>query len=242
MKEGDSVKVKNGIMSPDYDNLSIAGWQGRITELDCETIVIELDSITLDNLDKGYIVESIIGGDEYTHICLGRDDVELTTPRDTPKDTLLKQQEISIKYAHYEYIDECDEEAKRIIAALKTDDIHGNDDNHIKYLDYLKENIKKPCILTGSEDFDWEEPYVFGGWSKKEYAKLKLTQPSYTDEFELLEILDEIDDWKGICVKVKRLSDNSKFELPLWDLKVVDENSSNYLLISDYSSWMTNYN
>jgi preprotein translocase subunit YajC len=241
MKKGDSVKVKNGIMSPDYDNLSIAGWQGRITELDCDTIAIELDSVTLGNLNKSYIVESITDGVEYTHICLDRDEVELTTPRDTQKDTLLKQQEMSIKYAYYEYSNEYDDEEKRIIAALKTEDIYGNADNHIVYLDYLKDNIKKPCILTGSEDFSWEEPYLLGGWCEKEYERLKLTHPSYTDEFELLEILDKIDAIRGIFVKVKRLSDNKMFELPLWDLKVIDEKSSNYLLILDYSSWMTNY-
>ena len=241
MKRGDSVKVKKGIMSPDYDNLSIEGWQGRVVEIDGDTVEIEWDSITLENMSKDYIVESIIGGEEYTHICLDKDEVEPTKPRDTQKDTLLKQQVIGIKYSHIKYEDEFDEEAERIKVALNTEDIYGDDDeNYLKYREYLKANIKKPCILTGSEDFEWEEPYVFGGWSEKEYETLKLTQASHTDRFELIKIIDFMDD-RGIYAKVKRLSDNKRFELPLWDLKAVDEKSPNYLLISDFASWMTNY-
>ena len=117
------------------------------------------------------------------------------------------------------------------------DNCRNNENNQIVYLDYLKKNLKKPCVLTGSENFSWEEPYLLGSWCQKESEKLKLTQSSYTDKFELL---DEIDNFRGIFAKVKRLSDNKKFELPLWDLKVIDEKSSNFLLISDYSSWMTN--
>jgi hypothetical protein len=40
-------------------------------------------------------------------------------------------------------------------------------------MDYLKRNIEFPCQLTGIEDFPWEEYYVFGPGSKKEYEKLK---------------------------------------------------------------------
>ena len=94
MKRGDSVKVKNGIMSPDDTNLCIEGWQGRITELDGNFIVMELDSITLQNLSEDYIEGSIRQAEEYTFLCLTKDEVELTTPRDAQKDTLLKQKEI----------------------------------------------------------------------------------------------------------------------------------------------------
>ena len=43
----------------------------------------------------------------------------------------------------------------------------------VKYLHYLKKNIEFPCIVTGLEDFPWEEKYVFGPGNKKEYEKLK---------------------------------------------------------------------
>lgn len=134
-----------------------------------------------------------------------------------------------------------DEEEKRILSILNSDDYYVSEENQKIYFEYLSKNVQRPCIMTGMEDFDREEPYLLGGWSQKEYAKLKLTQPSYTDQFELLGFVDEIDGWKGILVKVKRVADNKKFDLPLWDLKVIDDKSPNYLLVSDYSSWMTNY-
>ena len=90
------------------------------------------------------------------------------------------------------------------------------------------------------QDFSWEEPYLLGGWDQKEYEELKKTRPSYTDKFELLNLEEDYSDEYGIFVKVKRLSDKKKFSLPLWDLEVVDKKNPNYLLVSDYSSWMTN--
>jgi hypothetical protein len=132
-------------------------------------------------------------------------------------------------------------EKRRISEILKSKDESVSKKNQKIFLGYLKNNFQVPCILTGMEDFDWEEPYLFGGWSKTEYEKLKLTKPSYTDKFGFISFIDEIFDWKGIFIKAKRLSDNKMFDLPIWDLKVVNKKSSNYLLISDYSSWMTNY-
>jgi hypothetical protein len=234
MKKGDSVNVKKGVMSPDYDDLKIEGWQGRIKELDYCTVLIELDSITLDCLSIDYITDSIAEEVEYFCINLDIDDVELVKPRDTQNDTLLKQKEINAKYSQ-------DEVEKRILQILKSDDSSVNEHNQGMYCEYLRKNIQMPCIMTGMEDFDWEEPYLLGGWSQKEYEKLKLTNPSYTDKFEFICFVAEIDDWKGIISKVMRLSDNKKFDLPIWDLMVTDIKSPNYLLISDYSYWMTNY-
>lgn len=234
MKIGDSVRVRNGIKSPDDDDLLIEGWVGRIVEIDEPILTIELDSITLSGLQENYITGCIVDGSEYTLICLEIDEVEIVPPRDSENDTSIKQNQLNAKYSF-------DEEEERISEILNSDDATVNEENLETYFLYLNENLKTPCILTGSEDFDWEEPYILGGWSKKEYAKLKKTKPSYTDEFEFLKLVEEYDDWKGLYASVKRLSDNIIFNIPLWDLKVVDENDSNFMMVSDYSSWMTNY-
>lgn len=234
MKTGNSIRIKQGITSPDYDDLIIEGWEGRIIDIDDGIVTIELDSKTLSELSENYIIDSIVQNVQYTLISLEMDEIEVVIPRDTKNDVLLKQDELDIRYSS-------GKEKNRIAKILNSKDNFVNKDNLQKYYQYLKSNIQTPCILTGMEDFDWEEPYVFGEWSEKEYEKLKLTNPSYTDKFEFIEFIDEIDDWKGIRVKVKRLLDKKLFDLPLWDLKTVDENSSNYLLVSDYSSWMTNY-
>jgi len=234
MKIGDSIKVKQGVFSPDYDNLSIGGWQGRIVEIDKNFITFELDSETLSQLNENYIIESIVEEVEWTLLSLRISEVEITQARDSKEDVLCKQNDINLKYS-------CEEEEKRIVEILNSQESFVTESNLQKYYNYLKDNLKLSCVLTGMEDFEWEEPYLIGGWSKAEYEKKKLIKPSFTDHFELVDFISKIDDWKGIIVKVKRLSDDKVFELPLWDLKIIDKDSSDYLLVSDYSSWMTNY-
>jgi len=202
-------------------------------EIDGNLVTFELDSITLSQLSEDYIIESLVEGFEWTLLSLESDELEIAKPQDSKNDVLQKQNEINSRYSS-------EEEEKRILEILGTKDTSVSETNLHTYYNYLKKNIQLPCVLTGMEDFDWEEPYVIGGWSEAEYEKKKLTQPSYTDHFTLVKFI-EIDNWKGIIVKVKRLSDKKIFHLPLWDLKILDRNSSDYLLISDYSSWMTNY-
>ena len=55
LKIGGSVKVKEGSMCPDSEDLCIGGWQGRISEIGedddaNDLICIRWDSITLKNI------------------------------------------------------------------------------------------------------------------------------------------------------------------------------------------------
>jgi hypothetical protein len=109
------------------------------------------------------------------------------------------------------------------------------------YRDYLKQQLEFPCTITGIEDFQWEERYVIGGGSKKEHDELRKTHPSYLDTYELLDFTNEIGDFYGLKVSVKRVSDNMNFILPLADLESTDESSNNYRLINDYSVWFVNW-
>ena len=111
-----------------------------------------------------------------------------------------------------------------------------------KYLHYLKENIELPCIVTGIEDFPWEEKYVFGYGNEKEYEKLKKENPSYKDKFEILDFFEDEDySDEQIFVSTKRLSDQKEFILELDYLKAVDKKSKDYQLLDDYSVWYVNY-
>ena len=108
------------------------------------------------------------------------------------------------------------------------------------YLTYLKDHLELPCELTGIEDFDWEEYYVIGPGDQKEYERLKKTKPSYTDNYDMFSLADEVDEWVGILVNVKRVSDKKKFTLPLAELEAADGRSKNYQLLDDYSVWFVN--
>ena len=136
---------------------------------------------------------------------------------------------------------EYEKQEKRIMVILGTKKLDVTRETLNTYLKYLKNHVETPCQLTGIEDFEWEEAYVFGFGSKKEYEKLKKTQPSYKDKFNLIKFVDDIDDeYDGIFVHVQRISDERKFVLTLSDLKSTDRKSKNYQLLDDYSVWFVN--
>lgn len=135
-----------------------------------------------------------------------------------------------------------DKQEKRIMAILGTKKLAVTRVALKKYLKYLKQHVEFPCQLTGIEDFDWEEFYVFGPGDKGEYEELKETQPSYKDKFNLIDFVDNFDDWEdGIFVVVQRESDRKKFVLPLADLKAANRKSKNHQLLDDYAVWFVNH-
>ena len=138
-------------------------------------------------------------------------------------------------------MDDYDEQCKRIAALFDEDEPPAVDfETLVKYQVYLEDNLKQPCLLTGIEDFDWEERFLFGYGSKQEYEILKKTQPSFKDTFKFLKFEDETDEFYGVMVSVRRVSDKKKFTLPLADLECTDKNSGNYQLIHDYVVWFVN--
>ncbi len=130
---------------------------------------------------------------------------------------------------------------RKIAKILHSKSIDVGIENLVRYLAYLKKNLQLPCNVTGREDFPWEEEYVIGDGSKKEYQKLKKTQPSYTDIFEMKRFKDSVHHDEGILVEVKRLSDHKEFVLPLVDLVTSDEDSRNNEFLDDYSTWFINH-
>lgn len=137
-----------------------------------------------------------------------------------------------------------DEQMRRWKAILG-DTIESQKDALNAFFEHLKANLELPCEVTGTEDFQWEEPYVIGGWDQQEYKRLKKDRPSYRDKYELLGISQ--DDWsewmmfsEDIVAHVRRKSDGKEFYLGLTDLRVTDKKSPNFQLIDDYAVWLVN--
>jgi hypothetical protein len=141
--------------------------------------------------------------------------------------------------------DDFDEQFARVQAILGDAEMDFDQAVNV-LLAHLQANLRLPCEVTGIEDFRWEEPYVLGGWSRAEYKRLKKTQPSYTDRFELLSLdRDEISEWmmfggQDIGARVRRLSDGKEFVLGLAELEPTDKRSPNYRHIRDYAVWFVN--
>jgi hypothetical protein len=129
----------------------------------------------------------------------------------------------------------------KIRKILGTKNINSTIKNSIKYLEYIKQNMQFPCHVTGREEFEWEEEYIMGLGSKKEYARLKKTQPSYTDNFTIDRVEDLVVHEDDLFAQVQRVGDRKKFILLLVELESVDAISPNNQLLHDYSVWYLNY-
>jgi len=130
--------------------------------------------------------------------------------------------------------------------AILGDAAEGTQEDTLNVLfEHLKANLQLPCEVTGTEDFRWEEPYVLGGRSQQEYKRLKKTQPSYTDNYDLLDIEQGWrSEWmmfdEDIVAKVRRKSDGKEFDIGLAELRVTDKKSPSFQLVDDYAVWLVN--
>jgi retron-type reverse transcriptase len=106
----------------------------------------------------------------------------------------------------------------------------------------LFDKVKNELIRNKNKvDFDWEEFYIFGPGDDNEYKELKKSRPSYHDTFNMIRVDNYYDDDYGLFAKVTRISDKKRFQIPLADLKAIDEKSNNYQILDDYSVWFVNY-
>jgi hypothetical protein len=134
----------------------------------------------------------------------------------------------------------------RIEAIIGDDEDLSFEDCLGRFCDHLIKHLRLPCDVTGVEDFRWEEFYVLGPGDPDEYESLRRTQPSYQDEFELLDIDPEAtSEWmmyhaEDIGAHVRRKSDGKEFYLGLAEIEAVDQESTNYKLLNDYSVFFVN--
>lgn len=103
-KVGNTVKVKEGIVCPDMQDLIIGGWQGRISEITKDDnghllIYIEWDSITLENMPEAFIDDSEKNGLGFADMSLLDNEIELAKSRDTKED-----RDKAIEKIHDEYM------------------------------------------------------------------------------------------------------------------------------------------
>jgi hypothetical protein len=140
-----------------------------------------------------------------------------------------------------------DAQWKRIEAVVGTGESATFEQQLAAYYEQLRQSLELPCDVRGIEDFRWEEPYLLGGWSQAEYKRLKKTQPSYTDRFELLEIKDGVwSEWMlfggdDIGARCRRRLDGNEFWLGLSELKAVKKDSRNAQLLDDFAVFFANW-
>ena len=93
-------------------------------------------------------------------------------------------------------MDAVDRQLRRTAQVFRKEEAPEVNEKTLKvYLRYLRRDVEFPCMLIGSEDFEWEEFYIIGPGSKKEHERLRKTHASYLDTFELIDfVLDPYGD------------------------------------------------
>lgn len=102
-----------------------------------------------------------------------------------------------------------------------------------EYQVYLVKHLSPGCLVTGREDFPWEEFYVDGPGDPEEYEELKKEKPSYSDRYRLMKILSQPSASNDLITLVERLSDGKQFELELSWLEAVDNPSCDFTLLEE---------
>lgn len=109
------------------------------------------------------------------------------------------------------------------------------------YRNYLKKHLTPGCLITGQEDFLWEEYYILGPGDQEEYEELKRDNPSYTDNYRLIDILPKVSLHNDLLAHVERITDGKHFEIELSWLEAIDKKSQDSVLLKDFGVWQVNW-
>lgn len=218
-KKGDSIRIKDGVCDPDYPEIEIGGWQGRIFELEGadetgqELYTIAWDSISLKSLDAEIILESIEAGIDYAYIALYGNDIEKAAARDTEKDV-----EAAIAALEEEFFwSDLGEQGERIRQVLATAKSKSETDMLKAWEAHLKKSLKFPIAVV----FVGEANGPF-----KEGAKFSIQG------------IDSITEIMGIMVTAKM--EKGTQLVPLCDLDVETESAATESMY-DYCIWYANH-
>ncbi len=210
---GDSLVVKPGVLCPDRPSLSLAGWQGWVTEVREADGMIDFDwdSLTLRAIPADYIRDSEIAGLGWQSMVLEIEEVAPATPRDKPKDAEAVYEEI-MAYHLWDYL--ADENPG--IGALLNPLGEASEAEYLSAWEkHLRQALRFPFKAELQEKFH-RGPAQVG------------------DLVEITGIMD-VGDRYGLLAEVK-LKGN-RHVIPLFELEAVDADSPNYQPLNDYVIW-----
>lgn len=219
MKRGDSVVVRQGVLCPDNDAFTLAGWYGRVTEVepgeDGPPIVeIEWDSITVQAMPVDYIRESEIEGVDWSRMYLAADEVQVAEPRDTPAQTRKAIAATKARHA-WDYLGEEGGRVQEVLAGLDPEDYAAC---ACAWAEHLRRVVRFPF------DAEVTEYQERGSLQSGDRVRVnRITGP---------------DAHYGVIVQVKK--GWRTLDFPLCDLEAVDEHSPSYQPVNDYGVWFAN--
>ncbi len=216
-KIGESVRVKTGIKDPDNPEQDIGGWQGRVTEvLDDGIVMIAWDSITLQSLPAESIARCEREGFDWTTMGLDADDYEPAKPRDTQTDVARIAKQLGSAH-RWDHLDEEAEIIKAVLGHLDPEEADEMDEFEA-WNDYLQARLTWPFEAKVSE--------------------FQERGPLQTGNIINVQSIASVEDLYGIIVNLSRKGRRLAF--PLCDLEATDTKSKNHELLRAYVVWFAN--
>jgi hypothetical protein len=213
---GDAVVIKPGVMCPDKPTLSLAGWQGWVTEVHPieGTLEFKWDSQTLRAIPDAYIRECEIEGLDWETMVLGMEEVLPAQSRDTPQEAHAVYEEIMARHG-WDYLADENPGIGEVVGHL------GNADS-LTYLHTWEEHLEQALRFP---------------FEARVAEMLRRGPVQVGDVVTILGIAD-VDDLYGILADVRL--DRRSYMLPLCDLEAINPSSSNYQPLKDYVVWFAN--
>lgn len=217
---GDAVRVKTGTACPEFPELDMGGWQGRVTVVsdvgaDLEpTVDIAWDSITLRHLPEWYVADSLRRGLSVGEYVLAMSDVEPASPRDEKTAARAVLDTIERRFGWSGIGPEGDHIQAVVNSAAGPDDW----DVMKAWGEHLQKHLQFPFEAVFDE---------FGDrWQQGRGHRLTVLR------------IEDVDDLYGVIVACRR--GRERCDAPLADLATVDERSPNAAEIQAYRVWFAN--
>ena len=214
---GDSVKVKKGVIDPDYKDYCIEDWQGRIFEIspnnddDGVVVGISIDSQTMNGIDHEVLIKSVNDAMDTTNLFLLEEDVETAKERDTIEDVAFWKENLVKKIQLIE-LGKAGERIHMVLQGIQPADFNAAFD---RWNSYLNKKLTFP----------------FRAWIKSNSSFEHVDVREAVDVVEIDDLFKEY----GITIKVEL--NKEPFMVPLCDVEVDNKRSLNYRIVKDYSQW-----
>jgi hypothetical protein len=218
MVVGDCIVVKPGVKDPDLGR-DIAGWQGRVTEIQsCQpgkmTVTFQWDSLSFKRMPSSAIRRCEEKGLDWTTMGLYPEDIERAEPRDTQDDVDALIEELSAEHSW----DHLGKQGQRIHQVLVEADENDEEQTFATWQEYLEAHLKLPFEAVVHELLD--------------------RGPLRIDDLVTMMSFEGIDYLRGVLVNIK-VGENS-YVFPFCDLKATNQKSAQYILTDDCAVWFAN--
>ena len=216
---GDLVRVRSGVTDPDFPDIPLGGWAGKITEVedgDLPLYLIRWNQDTLKNMHPVYRKRCERDGLDHEEMRLGENELE----HDAGGPVILEQPS---KIVTPPLSMKAQDDRIRVVFGLTRDDLPPNvdEDSLRTYYKYLAAKLTFPVEATWAKE---------GGLGEVTEEVSILALGRFEDD-------PWIDDMYGILCNAKM--NRGEGELPLAEMEKV-KGKPNKQLIEDYSYWFWN--